>query len=81
MDALLTEASVHGEVEDLYPAIPLQGGLLFHALHSPHSDQYTVQLQWTYEGVLEVSALKQAWQQVIKEHTILRTGFSRGLFL
>ena len=50
-------------------------GMLFHALHSQESDQYCVQIEWTYEGKLDPKALKSAWEGVIKHYDILRTRF------
>ena len=49
--------------------------MLFHALHAEESDQYCVQIEWTYEGNLDPKALKSAWEGVINHHDILRTRF------
>ena len=63
-------------IQDIYTLSPLQEGLLFHSLYSTESDTYLQQLCFTIRGQLDVSAFKQAWQQVIARHTILRTAFS-----
>jgi hypothetical protein len=36
---------------------------------------YHVQMVYTFSGNLNVNAFKQAWQQVVNRHTILRTSF------
>lgn len=61
--------------EDFYPLSPLQEGLLFHALYSPEGGEYISQISCVMRGELDVSALKQAWQQVVQRHAALRTFF------
>ena len=63
------------KADNIYALSPLQEGMLFHALHSQESDQYCVQIEWTYEGKLDPKALKSAWEGVINHHDILRTRF------
>jgi non-ribosomal peptide synthase protein (TIGR01720 family) len=72
LDALL--GSERG-VEDVYPLSPLQQGLLFHTLYAPQSAVYFEQLSCRMEGALEVEAFRAAWQEVVRRHPILRTGF------
>ncbi|MFO1072260.1 MAG: condensation domain-containing protein [Geminicoccaceae bacterium] len=55
---------------------PLQEGLLFHALHSPDSDQYVVQATWRCAAPLEPSRLRQAWLGLLQAHDVLRTRFA-----
>src|ERR1044071_4241117 len=62
-------------LEDIYPLAPLQQGLLFHTLAAPDSTLYVEQGSWTLEGALAVEDYRQAWQQVVDRHPILRTGF------
>ncbi|HEX8474859.1 MAG TPA: amino acid adenylation domain-containing protein, partial [Pyrinomonadaceae bacterium] len=62
-------------VEDLYPLSPLQQGLFFHTLYAPTSGVYVEQLSCTLRGALDVEAFKQAWQQVVDRHPVLRTAF------
>jgi amino acid adenylation domain-containing protein/non-ribosomal peptide synthase protein (TIGR01720 family) len=62
-------------VEDIYPLTPLQQGMLFHTLYSPDSDVYLVQSVYALEGKLNISAFKQAWQQVVDRHAVFRTDF------
>jgi amino acid adenylation domain-containing protein/non-ribosomal peptide synthase protein (TIGR01720 family) len=71
-------ALVPGEaqgIEDLYPASPVQQGMLFHSLQAPESGVYVEQLGLMIEESLDISAFEQAWQRLIDRHTILRTSF------
>ncbi|MEW6736734.1 MAG: amino acid adenylation domain-containing protein, partial [Acidobacteriota bacterium] len=62
-------------IEDVYALSPLQQGIFFHTLYSPNSGVYVEQLSCVLRGKLNVSAFKQAWQQVLERHPILRTAF------
>ena len=63
------------KVDKIYALSSLQEGMLFHALHAQESDQYRVQIEFTYEGKLDPKALRFAWEGVINHHDILRTRF------
>src|SRR5258708_19434162 len=62
-------------VESFYPLSPLQKGLLFHVAFAPESAVYFQQMNCTIDGGLDVAAWKQAWQQAVDRHSILRTSF------
>jgi hypothetical protein len=62
-------------IEDIYPLSPMQQGILFHCLYTPTSRVYVQQLSFDLHGNLNVSALEQAWQQVVDRHSVLRTAF------
>jgi len=62
-------------LEDIYDLSPTQQGMLFHSLSAPDSGVYRVQLCLTLKGGLAQSTLHQAWQDVIQQHSILRTAF------
>jgi amino acid adenylation domain-containing protein/non-ribosomal peptide synthase protein (TIGR01720 family) len=62
-------------IVDLYPLTPLQQGILFHTLYQPGSGVYVGQMVATISGDLQVAAFQQAWQRVVDQHPILRTGF------
>ncbi|MGH9765148.1 MAG: condensation domain-containing protein, partial [Blastocatellia bacterium] len=64
-----------GPVEDIYPASPMQQGLLFHALYSPLTDLYLNQLSYRIEGRLDILSFKQAWRFVVARHAIWSTAF------
>ncbi|MGG6293704.1 amino acid adenylation domain-containing protein [Leptolyngbya sp. AN02str] len=63
------------KIADIYELSPIQQGLLFHALYAPNSEAYFDQNSVTLQGPLDVEAFKQAWQQAIASHPILRTSF------
>jgi amino acid adenylation domain-containing protein/thioester reductase-like protein len=62
-------------IENIYPLSPTQQGILFHTLYAPESGVYVVQSCYTFSKSLNIAAFKQAWQQVIDQHPILRTSF------
>ncbi|WP_035476105.1 condensation domain-containing protein, partial [Burkholderia sp. WSM2230] len=63
-------------IEDVYPATPLQGGLLYHTLAEPGQGAYLNQIRATLSGALDVAAMQAAWQAALERHAILRTGFA-----
>ncbi len=63
-------------IEDIYPLSPMQQGMLFESLYAPDSGVYFEQLSCTLTGKLNVAAFEQAWQQVVAQHSILRTAFA-----
>ncbi|MFB2976515.1 amino acid adenylation domain-containing protein [Microseira sp. BLCC-F43] len=62
-------------IEDIYPLSPMQQGMLFHSLYAPTSGMYVEQLSLELNGNLDVAAFKQAWQEVLNRHSVLRTAF------
>ena len=62
-------------IEDTYELSPLQQGILFHALYERNPAAYFQQFSFAIEGVLNVSALRQAWTNALQRHAILRTTF------
>ena len=65
-----------GGIEDLYPATPVQQGLLFHSLLAPGTGMYVNQLRLTLSGELDAGALREAWREAASRHAVLRTGFA-----
>lgn len=63
------------DVETIYPLSPLQQGLLFHTLYTPHAGTYMVQRALKFSGILDVPLFVRAWQDAISRHAILRTSF------
>ncbi|HJK87963.1 MAG TPA: condensation domain-containing protein, partial [Candidatus Megaira endosymbiont of Mesostigma viride] len=62
------------KLEDIYPLSPIQSGMLFQKLYYEKSDVYVVQSIFEIEGDLLISNFKKAWQEVIRNHPVLRTG-------
>jgi amino acid adenylation domain-containing protein len=63
------------DVEAIYPLSPMQQGLLFHSLVSPHSGVYLLQFYCTLHGHFDEHLLEEAWQRVVARHAVLRTFF------
>jgi surfactin family lipopeptide synthetase C len=62
-------------IEYVYALSPMQQGMLFHTLYAPSSGVYIEQMSLTLRGNLNVAAFKNAWQQIIDRHSVLRTLF------
>lgn len=62
-------------VEDIYNLSHVQQGLLFHSLYAQRTGIYCEQFDFLFQGTLKEEVLKKAWEQVVKRHSILRTGF------
>ena len=60
---------------DAYPLSPMQQGLLFHGLSDTTAGVYVNQLAFDVDD-LDPQRLRQAWQQLIARHPILRTAFA-----
>lgn len=59
--------------EDLYPLTPFQQSILFHVLDTPKAGMYLNQQRFNLRGDLDLGAFKQALQEVMDRHQILRT--------
>jgi len=68
-------AGAPGRIEDLYPASPMQQGMLFHALHSPAAGEYVVQIGITLNVDLHLDAFTRAWDLLSARHTVMRSAF------
>ncbi|WP_126876085.1 non-ribosomal peptide synthetase [Paraburkholderia kururiensis] len=66
-----------GSVADIYPATPLQQGLLYHSELAHGQGVYVNQLQLTLAGPFDANALRAAWQAAVARHDALRTRFVR----
>ncbi|ARV58893.1 hypothetical protein BZZ01_09840 [Nostocales cyanobacterium HT-58-2] len=62
-------------IQDIYPLSPAQQGILFHTLYNSESRVYFDQLSCYLHGDLNIPLFKQAWQQIVEQHPILRTAF------
>ena len=61
------------EIEDIYPLSPTQRGILYHILRDSTAGLYCIQLHWNLQGELHVPRFRQAWNQVLDTHAILRS--------
>ena len=62
-------------VEDVYSLTPMQEGMLFHSRLDSGSAVYFVQMACNIQGPLDIAAFRQAWQDVVARHAVLRTSF------
>jgi amino acid adenylation domain-containing protein/non-ribosomal peptide synthase protein (TIGR01720 family) len=63
----------HPGLEDVYPATPMQAGMLFHALHEPGSWAYFEQLCFELRDEVDELAFERAFAEVVARHAALRT--------
>ena len=62
-------------IQALYPATPMQQGMLFHSAYATHSGVYVEQFQLMLAGDINRQAFQQAWQQLAAQYDVLRTCF------
>ncbi|MBE2197646.1 MAG: AMP-binding protein, partial [Anaerolinea sp.] len=62
-------------IEDIYELSPMQQGMLFHTIDAPETAIYVEQFSYTLQGVIDIPALKRAWQHVVDRHPVLRSSF------
>lgn len=60
------------DVEDVYPLSPMQSGILYGTLKQ--ADTYLIQGIFTITSCIEINTFTKAWQNVIANNPILRTG-------
>ncbi|QNE17016.1 amino acid adenylation domain-containing protein [Kribbella qitaiheensis] len=60
-------------VEDIYPATPMQTGMIFHGLSQEGRGVYHEQLTFVLSGVAAPELLGAAWQRVVDTTSVLRT--------
>jgi amino acid adenylation domain-containing protein len=60
-------------VQDIYPLLPLQEGMLFHHLMTLEADPYVSSIELSFENRLLVDGYIRALQAVVDRHDILRT--------
>ncbi|MFD7290775.1 amino acid adenylation domain-containing protein, partial [Streptomyces sp. NPDC059863] len=61
-------------VEEVLPLMPLQSGMLFHALAQDSSSAYFEQLMFAVDGVSDADRFVACWQRVVDEVQALRIG-------
>lgn len=67
-------------VSSIYELCPAQEGILFHSLYLSSMDEEDYTTNQTQNSIeftspIDVEIFKKAWEKVIENHTILRTGF------
>src|SRR5712691_764091 len=66
---------VKSNIADIYPLLPLQKGMLFHAVLEPESTVYLEQLVMRVDRLVDAAALARAWNHLVEQNTVLRTVF------
>ncbi len=67
-------------IQDLYPVIPIQSGLIFQNQLNPDSDAYFVQGVFEVDDIQNIKHLKEAWQTILERYECLRSSFAyKGL--
>jgi non-ribosomal peptide synthase protein (TIGR01720 family) len=61
------------QVEDIYPATPMQIGVLSSLIRN--GSEYLIQQVWKFNGCVDIGRLKAAWSEVVQHYSILRTSF------
>ncbi len=67
------------QVEGIYRLSGLQQGMLFHGLYDDRAGAYTEQFSADLVNA-NLSHLTKSWQQVLNNHSILRSGFYSDVF-
>lgn len=63
-------------IEDIYPATPMQEAMLFDALYGAGGAANLEQFTFLIRGPLDTSAYREAWKRVIHRHQALRARFA-----
>src|SRR6056300_667203 len=63
-------------IQAIYPLTPMQEGILFHTLESPHTGTYFNQFTCRIEGSLDADRFERAWRDAFSRHAALRTLFT-----
>ncbi|MBQ0988762.1 amino acid adenylation domain-containing protein [Micromonospora sp. H61] len=73
LDQLLADGR---PIEDIWPATPLQQGLMFHSLFEPEAGMYLVQWCADFVGAFDPEHYEQACRQVLRRHPALRVQYA-----
>jgi len=68
-------AAAGGAVDDVYPATPMQQGMIFHTLLAPGSAAHLGQFCLELQSELDLGAFRRAWRRLAERHAVLRTSF------
>lgn len=62
-------------IDDIYGLSPLQQGMLFHSVVTPHNGIYVEQVSCVLSGNLNVNTFSAAWNHVVNKHDALKSSF------
>ena len=63
-------------IQDIYPLVPLQAGILFHHLLQTHGDTYLLHVLLAFDDEACLRRFMEALNQAIARHDILRTALA-----
>ncbi|MCG6577329.1 amino acid adenylation domain-containing protein, partial [Pseudomonas sp. AF32] len=63
-------------IQDIYPLVPLQAGILFHHLLQAHGDTYLLHVLLAFDNEACLRRFMEALNQAIARHDILRTALA-----
>ncbi|MDU9030247.1 non-ribosomal peptide synthase/polyketide synthase [Pseudomonas mediterranea] len=63
-------------IQDIYPLVPLQAGILFHHLLQAHGDTYLLHVMLAFDDEVCLLRFMEALNQAIARHDILRTALA-----
>lgn len=65
----------YATIESAYRLLPMQQGILFHSVSTPHSGAYIGQVTCRLAPGTDLALFERAWQYVVQRYAILRTSF------
>lgn len=71
----LNELQKERAISQLYPATPMQQGLIFANMLEQAAGSYVTQTWFTLQGEMNTQLFRQAWQMVVERHDVFRTAF------
>ncbi|MEQ9306515.1 MAG: amino acid adenylation domain-containing protein, partial [Marinoscillum sp.] len=75
IDFISRDGEQSNQIQGIYRLSGLQEGMMFHSLYDQHAATYIEQFACDLIE-LDTNKFEQAWQDIIKRHTILRTSFA-----
>ncbi|WP_026281361.1 non-ribosomal peptide synthetase [Paenibacillus massiliensis] len=75
LDRLVERTRGIGEIEDVFPLVPMQQGMLYHSLLHPDDASYFEQARFDLEGDFEQAYFEESLQLLARRHAVFRTNF------
>ncbi len=63
-------------ISAMYPLTPMQEGMLFHSVYEVDTVAYIDQVSVELPDGINIDAFRSAWNYLLRNHSILRSGFS-----
>ncbi|WP_197262107.1 non-ribosomal peptide synthetase [Brevibacillus laterosporus] len=78
LEQLIEQTKHAGELENVYTLTPMQKGMLFHSLVTPHLGAYFEQTTFTLQGTFDVTSFEKSLNVLVQRNEVLRTNFYSG---